>query len=101
MVVSNNPEIDYMILLGSYNIKEIETTKTLIISAQFDIQMDLEVYEESVQDITNLTEIMIDGGNHAFFGFYGNQRGDGEAEFPNVVQQDIVISLINNYLENN
>jgi len=99
MVVSGNSDIDYMILLGSYNIKEIENAKTLIISAEFDVQMDWDEYDERTTSIVDLTEEMILDGNHAYFGFYGEQRGDGTANMTNLEQQQIVVDLIIDFLE--
>jgi hypothetical protein len=99
MVVSKHPDINYLVLLGSYNLGEIESTETLIISAEFDIQMDWDTYDENTKSINNLTEVMIEGGNHAYFGYYGNQRGDGEAEMSNKEQQDLVVGYIIDFLE--
>jgi hypothetical protein len=99
MVVSKHPDINYLVLLGSYNLGEIKSTETLIISAEFDIQMDWDTYDENTKSINNLTEVMIEGGNHAYFGYYGNQRGDGEAEMSNKEQQDLVVGYIIDFLE--
>jgi len=98
MVTHGNPQVDYLILLGSYNIKEIENAKTLIISAEFDIQMNWNEYDERTTTIADLTEEMIEDGNHAYFGFYGEQRGDGQANMTNLEQQEIVLQLIIDYL---
>ena len=40
----------------------------------------MEKYNESVVFMDNLTELIIKGGNHAQFGYYGNQSGDGIAK---------------------
>ena len=36
----------------------------------------------------NFTEVLIPGGNHAQFGYYGNQSGDGEANITAESQQN-------------
>lgn len=38
----------------------------------------------------NLTEVVIDGGNHAQFGDYGKQRGDNDADIS--AQEQVAIS---------
>ena len=35
----------------------------------------------------NLTEFVIDGGNHEQFAYYGYQEGDGEAKITPEIQQ--------------
>jgi hypothetical protein len=43
--------------------------------------MNREKYEKYKENLPSiLTEIIIDGGNHANFGLYGRQDGDGSAE---------------------
>ena len=39
-------------------------------------------------------ELVIDGGNHANFGDYGEQQGDGEATIPRDEQQDLTADAI-------
>jgi hypothetical protein len=34
----------------------------------------------------NFTEQVIEGGNHAYFGMYGEQKGDGAATITNLEQ---------------
>ena len=41
--------------------------------------MDREKYGQYKANLSNLTEHEIKGGNHAGFGMYGRQDGDGEA----------------------
>ena len=46
---------------------------------------------------TGYTETVIDGGNHAQFGNYGEQRGDGNAAVsPEEQQEQAVSSIIQN-----
>ena len=41
-------------------------------------------------------EYIIDGGNHAYFGAYGEQRGDGEAAISN--REQILLTATQIYL---
>ena len=42
----------------------------------------------------NYLELVIDGGNHAFIGSYGSQKGDGEARITAEEQQEKIVSLV-------
>ena len=50
---------------------------------------------------SNFTEIIIDGGNHAQFGYYGFQPGDGNATITAESQQnqtaDAILKFIDYY----
>jgi hypothetical protein len=98
MVTANN-DVDYLIMMGSYNIREITTAETLVIRAEYDIQLDMDTYNENIATISNLTEYYIEGGNHAYFGFYGEQRGDGVATISTIDQQNEVVAVILDFLE--
>lgn len=43
-------------------------------------------------------EYIIQGGNHAYFGSYGEQDGDGEASITNEEQQDITVNVIDEWI---
>ncbi len=51
---------------------------------------DIEDSEQRLPDDTDFVEIA--GGNHAQFGWYGEQSGDGEATISREEQQDIIVS---------
>lgn len=81
--LSNNLE-DYigLILLGSYSTVDFSNTdiKVLSIFGENDKVMNKEKYLKYKNNIDdNLVEVIIEGGNHAYFGMYGDQSGDGEA----------------------
>ena len=44
-------------------------------------------------------ETVIEGGNHAQFGSYGLQKGDGEAALTAEEQQDRTLRAISGYLQ--
>jgi hypothetical protein len=100
MVASKEEAISSVILLGSYPIRDISSKDTLFIEAEFDLGMDPEAFDESLQYVNDQnTIISIDGGNHAQFGWYGPQKGDGEAIISTIVQQDLVIQYILDFIE--
>jgi len=102
MVASGNENTDKIILLGSYPIKDIKGQDSLIITAEHDDAMDQEKFNASLQYVNGENTIYnIDGGNHAQFGWYGIQKGDGTAEISTLVQQNLVISQISLFLDNN
>lgn len=99
MVFSGIDTVSTMILLGSYPIQDISDKDTLYISAEYDLGMDPEAFTDSFQFVNdNKTIIDISGGNHAQFGWYGPQKGDGEASIDTLTQQNLVVSYIVSYL---
>ena len=46
----------------------------------------------------NFTEKIIEGGNHAFFGMYGVQSGDGNAELTNTRQIELTAETIIDFI---
>jgi hypothetical protein len=53
---------------------------TLLIYGSQDEVLDHEKYQESLKNLPGVyTEYVIEGGNHAQFGSYGPQKGDGTA----------------------
>jgi hypothetical protein len=103
MVFSGLEEIDGFVFLGSYPIKDVSTASTLFLEAEFDLGMDPEALEDSmkfVNEDTN-TRIFIEGGNHAQYGWYGPQKGDGEATLTTFEQQNLVANYILDFLNGN
>lgn len=101
MVASDNDLVDYVILLGSYPIQDLTDKQVLFITAEHDLGMDPVSFDDSLVLVDNETEIFnIEGGNHAQFGWYGPQKGDGEAEISTLEQQLIVVSKILEFIQN-
>lgn len=100
IVASKNAEISKAILLGSYPIRNLNDIDTLMITAEFDLGMNEDEFEESLKYVNDENEIIdIDGGNHAQFGWYGPQKGDGEAEISTLEQQNLVINHILDFIK--
>ncbi len=71
-----------IVLLASYPSSDISGVcrRALSIYGSLDGVLNREKYEKSREYLPqDLTEIVIDGGNHASFGMYGEQQGDGTA----------------------
>ena len=80
----NYNKVAGMILLGAYPINDANVP-TLAIYGSQDIMLDL----TKLEDTENKLEIS--GGNHAYFGNYGEQEGDGQASISREEQQAITV----------
>ncbi len=102
----NPDEVDGLVFLSSYSTEDLKCTeiKVLSIKASNDTVLNEPGYQEALvnynEEINNFTEIMIEGGNHAGYGNYGDQKGDGVNEIGHDVQQQIVKDNISEFLTN-
>ncbi len=97
---SKNDLVSTVILLGSYPIKDLTDKKVLLITAEHDINMDQDKFNESFKYLNDeAVHTNIVGGNHAQFGWYGPQKGDGEAEIDTLSQQDLTVDLILDFIK--
>jgi len=99
---NHGDEFEGLILLASYAMKEVPKNLTV-----------LSVYgsEDKVLNMENLiagrelmpedyTEFCIEGGNHAWFAYYGEQEGDGVASITKKEQQkQTVDKIINTFIK--
>ena len=91
-------DIDGLIYLSSHSPAEIHVP-VLSIRGTNDGVINLEGYHEAKSlMMDNYTEIIINGGNHANFGYYGNQSGDGIASITAESQQDQSVEAILNFI---
>ena len=96
--------VDGLILLAAYPTDEINVP-TLSIYGSNDTVLKLDDYNKAKPLIKgNFTEFVIEGANHAQFGNYGNQSGDGVASINSTLQQketaDKIVTFIRNLVEN-
>jgi len=99
--VSDNPgRIEGLILLASYSTKKIpESVKTVLIYGSEDKVLDLGKYNDNRSNIALcIGEVIIEGGNHAGFGNYGKQDGDGQASISAEEQQTRTVEMIMQYM---
>lgn len=75
-------ELSGLVLLAAYSTKPLpETVPVLSVYGSRDGVLNLEKYEECRENLPKTAEeYVIEGGNHAGFGWYGEQKGDGKAE---------------------
>jgi len=79
-----------LLLLGAYSTVDLTDSGLLVLSiyGSNDLVMNKTKFEECRANLpSNFKEIMIEGGNHAGFGSYGAQKGDGEATMRQSTQQ--------------
>lgn len=94
-------DLDGLILLASYSIDDLSDTglEVLSIYGSNDKVLDIESYNENKVNLgTDITEYIIEGGNHAGFADYGEQSGDGQLEINDQIEitYEQIYSFINN-----
>ena len=78
-----------LVLLGSYSTANLSKTNLRVLSifGEYDGVMNREKYKASLANMpSDFTETVIVGGCHAYFGTYGEQKGDGMASITNEEQ---------------
>lgn len=91
----NKNKIDGVILLASYSTKDISDMRVLSVYGSNDLCLEKDAYEKNKTNLpSDLTEVVIEGGNHAYFGNYGEQKGDGKADISRETQQHKTVSFI-------
>ncbi len=91
-----------LILLGSYSTADLSDTSLSVLSVygSEDGVMNREKYEETLKNLpADLTEVVIEGGNHGGFGMYGPQDGDGVATITPTEQIDRTVAAILSMME--
>lgn len=88
----NHQKVQGMILLGAYPVNDAPID-SLVIYGTHDLLLDL----EQVKRADEIYEIK--NGNHANFGDYGDQEGDGNAEISREQQQKETINRIMKFIE--
>lgn len=93
-VADNSDDFDGLILLGSYSTAEV-TLPVLSVYGSEDQVLNREKYDKYKSNInSSLTETVIDGGCHAYFGMYGAQDGDGTPSVSNEEQIHLTVEEI-------
>ena len=86
-----------LILLGSYSTANLSETDLEVLSVygSEDRVMNRKKYEKNKKNLpTNFSEVIIDGGCHAYFGMYGAQSGDGVPTISNEMQINVTADAI-------
>lgn len=101
-VADNAADFEGLILLASYSTADLSESglKVLSIHGSEDKVLNQEKYKDYKSNLpAGLTEHVIDGGNHAGFGMYGEQEGDGKALISNKVQINHSAALIAEFVK--
>lgn len=88
----NKDKVEGLILLGAYLYGDYPPEKTLTIYGSLNPSVGEKIdYKENV--------VIIEGGNHAQFGNYGEQKGDLPATIGWKEQQDVTVREIMDFIE--
>ena len=101
-LADNIEDYEGLILLGSYSTADLSDTglDVLLVFGSEDEVMNHEKYDENKSNLPdNFTEIVIDGGCHAYFGIYGAQDGDGMPTITNEEQIYLTVEHIVKIME--
>ena len=93
----NTEELEGVILLASYSTAALQDSGLEVISiyGSNDRVLSLEKYDKYRANLPdNFEEEVIEGGNHAYFGKYGFQEGDGEAAITNEIQIETTADIV-------
>lgn len=95
-------EFSGVVLLGAYSTANLRKTNLRVLSlyGSEDGVMDREAYRKNRPNLPDSTEeFVIEGGNHAGFGCYGEQAGDGSATVTAGEQQTLTADRIDQWME--
>ena len=95
-------EYEGLVLLGAYSTKDLTQTELAVLSVYGtqDGVLNREKYGDCLRHYPQgFNEMVIEGGNHAYFGDYGAQKGDGEATISREEQIRITADAIAAMLE--
>ena len=92
----NEEDYDALVLLAAYSTAELpESLSVVSIYEDQDQVMNREKYAEYRGNLPeNAVEVILAGGNHAQFGDYGHQKGDGAAFITAQEQLDATVQAI-------
>lgn len=95
--------VDYagLVLLGSYSTVDLNNHNLTILSiyGENDLIINMENYKNNLKNIKDVKELIITGGNHANFGYYGNQKGDGVSSIDRNKQISETVNFITEYIK--
>ena len=102
-LLKTNYSINGIIYLASYPNKKIsDNVSSLSIYGSNDKVLTINNYNKNKDFLPqNNHEFIITGGNHGYFGNYGEQSGDGVATITREEQQNITTNIILNYIMGN
>lgn len=93
-----------LILLAAYSANDLSDKEFRVLSiyGSHDQVLNLDKVEESKKNIpSDSVEMIVEGGNHAQFGNYGLQKGDGSATISALEQQAKTVEWIDSFIQEN
>lgn len=100
-VAEHSEEYAGLVLLASYSTAELADIDVISIYGDQDGVLNREKYEEYRENLpADTVETVIEGGNHALFGSYGPQDGDGQAEISVETQIEIAVNALSAFFSN-
>ena len=95
---ADNEWVDGLILLAAYSTESVDVPVLSLYGSE-DGVLNLEKYEKYRPNLPDLTEVVLEGGNHAGFGLYGEQKGDGVATISNLEQIAMTAQRIADFMK--
>ncbi len=98
----NTDDFCGLILLGSYSTADIsdKVREVLSVYGSEDKVLNKEKYNECKPNLPeDFTEVVLDGGCHAYFGMYGEQEGDGVATISGKEQIEKTADAISEFIK--
>ncbi len=95
-------EYEGLVLLGSYASKDISQSGLGVVSilGSKDEVLNQKKYEKNKKNLPgDYRETIIEGGCHSYFGYYGEQDGDGKATITREEQINYTVSEILEFIE--
>ena len=99
---STEEKFEGLILLAAYSTADLSETDIEVLSVygENDGVLNMENYQENKAKLpSDYTEVIIDGGCHAYFGAYGKQEGDGMPEITMEEQIRITTEVIEKFMQ--
>ena len=98
----HDKEVDNLVLLAAYSTSDLTDKEICVFSfyGTEDKVLNMEKYEEYFANLPDdVIEEVLEGGNHANYGYYGDQEGDGKASISREEQQECVLDVFFNAKE--
>lgn len=95
--ISQNENFDGLVLLAAFSTHDLSQKNIDVLSVygSNDKVLGMASYQKYRSNLPeNFEELVIEGGNHAQFGNYGEQKGDGQASITAEEQQNLTVDAI-------
>lgn len=96
-------EIDGLIFFAAYTANDLKEKAIPVLSlyGEFDgvLTMSKVVEGRDLVDSAKYEEVCIEGGNHAYFGSYGEQKDDGTATITSQTQWDVTVAKVLSFIK--